>query len=139
MEHHGGQKLYAGDSGGLREAAKIDGASDIGIFVRIIIPLSIPCIASFVLLFAVAHWNTYFNAMLFISDPKKWTLQLLVKSMIVDGGAQAGQQGAADSVMLPQEPLRMAAVVIAMAPILILYPFLQKYFVSGLTLGGMKE
>lgn len=123
----------------LQEAARIDGSSDIGIFVRIILPLSLPCIASFTLLFAVAHWNTYFYAMLFITDSKKWTLQLLVKSLIVDAGSQnAGLQGASDSAMLPQEPLRMAAVVIAMLPILVLYPFLQKYFITGLTLGGVK-
>ena len=123
----------------LQEAAKIDGSSDIGIFLRIILPLSLPCLASFTLLFAVAHWNTYFNAMLFITDSTKWTLQLLVKSLIVDAGSQnAGMQGATDSAMLPQEPLRMAAVMIAMLPILVLYPFLQRYFVSGLTLGGVK-
>ena len=124
----------------LQEAAKIDGSTDIGVFVRIVLPLSLPCIASFVLLFAVAHWNTYFNAMLFITDSQKWTLQLLVKSLIVDAGSQSvGMQGVSDSAMLPQEPLRMAAVVIAMLPILVLYPFLQRYFVSGMTLGGVKE
>lgn len=134
------RSFMAGIPEELQEAARIDGSSDFGIFFRIVLPLSLPCLASFILLFAVAHWNTYFNALLFITDSTKWTLQLLVKSLIVDAGSQSmGMQGASDSAMLPQEPLRMAAVVIAMAPILILYPFLQKYFVSGLTLGGIKE
>ena len=124
----------------LQEAAKMDGSSDFGVFARVVIPLSLPCIASFTLLFAVAHWNTYFNALLFITDSTKWTLQLLVKALIVDAGSQGvGLQGTTDSAMLPQEPLRMAAVMIAMFPILVLYPFLQRYFVTGLTLGGVKE
>lgn len=124
----------------LEEAAKIDGCNEIGIFARIIIPLSIPCLASFTLLFAVAHWNTYFNAMLYISSPKKWTLQVLVKTLIVDSDSQGvGQGSASESVSVPQETIRMASVMLAMAPILVLYPFLQRYFVSGMTLGALKE
>ncbi len=107
-------------------------------FFRIIIPLSIPCIASFTLLFAVAHWNTYFNAMMYLSDPKKWTLQVLIKTMVLDSDSSGVGQLSADSALLPQETIRMASVTLAMTPILILYPFLQKYFVKGLTAGGVK-
>ena len=124
----------------LKEAAKMDGSSEFGLFFRIIMPLSLPCLASFILLFAVARWNTYFYAVLFINDTKKWTLQLLVKSLIVDAGSMGiSTQGSTETRFMPQEPLRMASVVIAMLPILVVYPFLQRYFVSGLTLGGVKE
>ena len=123
----------------LEEAAIIDGASELGVFSRIVIPLSIPCIASFTLLFAVGHWNTYFNAMMYLSDPKKWTLQILVKTLVMDSDSNAVGQMSMDSSSLPQETIRMASVVLAMAPILILYPFLQKYFVKGVMMGAVKE
>ena len=123
----------------LEEAAIIDGATEVGVFTKIIIPLSIPCIASFTLLFAVAHWNTYFNAMMYLADPKKWTLQVLVKTLVLDSDSNSVGQMSSDAMGLPQETIRMASVTLAMAPILILYPFLQKYFVKGVMMGAVKE
>ncbi len=121
----------------LEEAAMVDGYNDIQIFFRIIIPLSLPCLASYALIFAVLHWNTYFNSMLYISDPNKWTLQVLVKSLIVDSSQDAaGSYG--DGKIVPIETIRYAAVVLSMLPILAVYPFLQKYFVSGMTVGAVK-
>lgn len=73
----------------LEEAAMVDGFNDLQIFFKIIIPLSLPCLASFLLIFAVQYWNVYFNSMLYISDQKKWTLQVLVKSLIVDASSDA--------------------------------------------------
>jgi putative aldouronate transport system permease protein len=124
----------------LEDSAKIDGCSDLGVFLRIVIPLSLPAIAAFTLFFAVAHWNTYFNAMIYISDSKKWTLQVLVKTLVIDsdsnGIAQAGSGG--DDRMVPQETIRMASIMLAMAPILVIYPFLQKHFAKGVMLGSVK-
>ncbi|WP_010269052.1 carbohydrate ABC transporter permease [Paenibacillus senegalensis] len=126
--------------GELEDAAKIDGANDLGVFFRIIIPLSMPAIAAFTLFFAVAHWNTYFNALIYLSDSTKWTLQVLVKTLVIDsdsnGVGAAGSVG--DESVVPQETIRMASIVLSMLPILVVYPFLQKYFAKGVMLGSIK-
>lgn len=122
----------------LEDAAKIDGCNDIGVFLRIIIPLSKPAIATFTLFFAVAHWNTYFNALVYITDSTKWTLQLLVKTLVIDSNAQGYATGGGDEQSLPQETIRMASIVLAILPILLVYPFLQKYFAKGVMLGSIK-
>jgi putative aldouronate transport system permease protein len=120
--------------GELEEAARIDGCTDLGVFFRIIVPLSMPAIAAFTLFFAVAHWNTYFNALIYLSDSKKWTLQVLVKTLVIDSDSQ----GQSDDVMVPQETIKMASIILAMAPILVVYPFLQKYFAKGVLIGSVK-
>ncbi|MFB9275549.1 carbohydrate ABC transporter permease [Cohnella cellulosilytica] len=124
----------------LEEAGRIDGCTDLGVFWRIVIPLSMPAIATFTLFFAVAYWNTYFNAFIYLSDSHKWTLQVLVKSLVIDSDSNGvGEAGAAgDDAILPQETIRMASIVLAMAPILLAYPFLQKHFAKGVMLGSVK-
>jgi putative aldouronate transport system permease protein len=124
----------------LEDAAKIDGCSDIGLFRRIVIPLSMPAIAAFTLFFAVSYWNTYFNALVYLTDAKKWTLQVLIKSLIIDSDSNGvGAAGSAsDDRVLPQETIRMASIVLAMMPILVVYPFLQKHFAKGVMLGSIK-
>lgn len=120
----------------LEESASLDGCTDIGIFLRIVIPLSMPAIATFTLFFAVSHWNTYFKAMLYLSDTRKWTLQQLVKQLVIDSdGMGIGQ---ADDSAPPQETMRMAAVILSMMPILVVYPFLQKHFAKGAMIGSIK-
>ncbi|MCU6796541.1 carbohydrate ABC transporter permease [Paenibacillus sp. WQ 127069] len=123
----------------LEDAARIDGCTDLGVFLRIVIPLSMPAIAAFTLFFAVAHWNTYFNALIYLSDAKKWTLQVLVKTLVIDSDSNGvGASGASEQGIVPQETIRMAAIMLSMAPILIVYPFLQKYFAQGVLLGSVK-
>ncbi|WP_059054134.1 carbohydrate ABC transporter permease [Paenibacillus senegalimassiliensis] len=123
----------------LEDSAKIDGCTDIGVFLRIIIPLSMPAIATFTLFFAVGHWNTYFNALIYLSDSSKWTLQLLIKTLVIDSNSMAvAQAGASDENVVPQETIRMASIVLAMVPILVVYPFLQKHFAKGVMLGSVK-
>lgn len=123
----------------LEDAARIDGSSDLGVFARIVIPLSMPAIATFTLFFAVTHWNTYFNALIYLSDSKKWTLQLLIKTLVIDSNSGAvAQAGASDEAVVPQETIRMASIVLAMVPILIVYPFLQKHFAKGVMVGSVK-
>lgn len=123
----------------LEEAAKIDGCSDYGVFFRIIVPLSMASIAAFTLFFAVARWNTYFDALIYISDTKKRTLQVLVKTMVMDDNtnAAAAPSGWSDA-LIPSEVLRSATIMVAVLPILVVYPFLQKYFVKGVMLGSVK-
>jgi putative aldouronate transport system permease protein len=125
----------------LEESANIDGCNELVCFARIILPLSLPSIAAFTLFFAVGHWNTYMNALLYLTDSKKWTLQILVKSLVIDqqGAGIAGAAAAiSDDRVVPQETIRLASIVISMAPILMVYPFLQKYFVKGIMLGAVK-
>ena len=121
----------------LEEAARIDGCSEIGVFFRIVLPLSMPIIATFTLFFAVEHWNTYFNSMLYISDTAKWTLQVMVKQLVIDSDASGVAQSFNDAAP-PQETMRMAAVVLSMLPIMCVYPFLQKHFAKGVMIGGVK-
>jgi putative aldouronate transport system permease protein len=124
--------------GTLEEAARIDGCNDLGVFFRIVLPLSMPVIATFTLFFAVRHWNTYFNALIYISDTQKWTLQLMVKQLVIDSDASGiGQSVGADTAP-PQETMRMASVVLSMLPIMCVYPFLQKHFAKGVMIGSVK-
>ncbi|OXM83595.1 carbohydrate ABC transporter permease [Paenibacillus rigui] len=122
----------------LEDSARIDGCSDLGVFLRIVIPLSLPAVAAFTLFFAVSHWNTYFNALIYISDSKKWTLQVLVKTLVIDSDSIGVGQSGGDDRLVPQETIRMASIMLAMAPILIVYPFLQKHFAKGVMLGSVK-
>ncbi|GAB2536494.1 carbohydrate ABC transporter permease [Gracilibacillus alcaliphilus] len=125
----------------LEEAAIIDGCNELGVFLKVILPLSMPVIAAFTLFFAVAHWNQYFQALVYLTDSEKWTLQVLVKSLVIDSEAiGAASSGAVsdDSTQPPSETIRMASIVLSMLPILIVYPFLQKHFAKGVMLGSIK-
>lgn len=121
----------------LEESACIDGCNDWTCFFRIILPLSKACLATFTLFFAVYYWNVYFNAMVYLSDSSKWTLQVLLKTMIIDSDS-IGFSPLADQNVLPQETVKMAAIVTSMLPILVVYPFLQKYFAQGVMVGSIK-
>jgi putative aldouronate transport system permease protein len=122
----------------LEESAKLDGCNDLDVFFRIVLPLSMPVIATFTLFFAVRHWNTYFNALIYISDTKKWTLQLMVKQLVIDSDASGIGQSVGTDTAPPQETMRMASVVLSMLPIMCVYPFLQKHFSKGVMLGSIK-
>jgi putative aldouronate transport system permease protein len=122
----------------LEESARIDGCNDLQVFFRIILPLSMPVIATFALFFMVRHWNTYFSALIYISDTRKWTLQLLVKQLVIDSDASGIGQAMEGDAAPPQETMRMASVVLSMLPIMCVYPFLQKHFAKGVMLGSVK-
>lgn len=125
--------------GELEDSARIDGCTDLGVFLRIILPLSMASIAAFALFFAVARWNIYFDALLYINDNAKRTLQVLVKSMVIDNNSQsAGSATGWGDAQMPSEVVRSATVMVAVLPILVVYPFLQRYFVKGVMLGSIK-
>ncbi|NHN32068.1 carbohydrate ABC transporter permease [Paenibacillus agricola] len=124
----------------LQEAATIDGCNEIGVWIRIILPLSIPSMVAFGLFFGVGYWNTFFNAMLYINDHTKWPLQMLLRNMIVDSStSMGGSMALGNDLQLPSETIKMAAVVVATVPILMVYPFLQKHFAKGAMIGSVKE
>jgi putative aldouronate transport system permease protein len=125
----------------LEESAKIDGCSDITIFTRIIMPLSAAAVATLTLFFAVGHWNVYVRPMIYLTDNAKRTLQVYVRSLVVDasvGGAGNAMALGREEDSLPSETIRFATVVLAMLPILMIYPFLQRYFMKGVMLGSVK-
>jgi putative aldouronate transport system permease protein len=121
----------------LVDSGKIDGCNDIGILFRIIAPISMPSIATIGLFYAVARWNEFFSAVFFISDQNKWPLQLFLRSMLFE--TEAAYQTGGDSVFLLGVPIKMATLMVATIPIIVVYPFFQKYFVKGATLGALKE
>ena len=128
----------------LEESARIDGANDIVIFIRIILPLSLPTLATFALFYGVGYWNTWWPALLFISNERLYPLQMVLRKLIVQMErpvemSQAYLRSTSGKWQtLFEDGIRMATVVVATAPILIMYPFLQKYFVKGITLGSVK-
>lgn len=125
----------------LEEAAKIDGCSDIGIFFKIILPLSKPVIASISLFYAVGHWNDYFSAMLYIRDPNKEVVQIALRRIVLLAGG-ANPDGSpidfGDLGAPPEKAVKMAATVVSTVPILVVYPFVQKYFTKGVMVGAVK-
>ena len=125
----------------LREAALIDGASDMTILVKIVIPLSMPIIATIGLFYAVDYWNDYFSALLYIQTPEKFSLQLRLRQILfadqmTNAGASAAMDGSGSRIL--SETLKMASIVVSTLPIIAVYPWLQKYFVKGIMVGSVK-
>lgn len=127
--------------GEIQEAASIDGCSDWKTLWRIVLPLSMPILAVMVLFYAVGHWNAYFNALIYLTDRGQYPLQLILREILVQGEMEhmvnVGDSSHAKTIM-DQEAVKYAVVVVANLPILLLYPFLQKYFVKGIMIGALK-
>lgn len=121
----------------LEESAKMDGCTDFGVFLKIMLPLALPSIATISLFYAVTYWNTYMTAILYINDSAKWPIQILLRQIvIVASGMQA--EGSSVDVVPPAQTIKMAVIVIATVPMLIAYPFVQKHFVKGALVGSVK-
>jgi len=123
----------------LEEAAKIDGASDMQILFQIVLPLSLAIIATMGLFYAVGYWNTYFDALLYIQNPDKYTLQLRLRGLLFGNDLDnSGNNLEGIGTQVMTQSLKMATVVVSTVPILVVYPWLQKYFVKGVMLGSVK-
>jgi putative aldouronate transport system permease protein len=120
----------------LYESAKIDGAGEFHIFIKITLPLSLPTLATVALFYAVGFWNAYFNGILYISSPDKMPLQTYLQSLLNMSYIPAHELSPEVAESLSTESIRAATIFSATVPILILYPFLQKYFVKGLVMGS---
>jgi len=118
----------------LYEAAKLDGCSPIGIFWRIVLPLSKPALASIGLFIAVAMWNDFMHFQLYIQDPMLKNFQLKVRELVLNDAAVGTSLSTVNGDML-----KSAVIIVVMAPFLMVYPFIQKYFQKGVTIGGVKE
>ena len=122
----------------LYESAKIDGAGELRIFLSIVIPLSLPTLATIALFYAVGYWNAYFNGMIYISTPSKMPLQTYLQTLLNMSYIPAHELPPEVANSLSTDSIRAASIFTATLPILILYPFLQRFFVKGLVLGSDK-
>lgn len=127
----------SGISASIEESAKIDGASDFRILFMIVIPISTPMIAAIGLFFGLQYYNGYFNALLFITSRRLYPLQFLLREMVVNNISNSSSVGGSSTTT--GDIFKMASVILSIIPILLVYPFLQKYFVQGLMLGSIKE
>nr|WP_247681504.1 carbohydrate ABC transporter permease [Paenibacillus sp. Marseille-P2973] len=121
----------------LEESAKIDGCTDFGVFFKIMLPLSLPSIATISLFYGVAYWNTYMSAILYINDSLKWPIQVLLRQIVIVSSGMQGDNSSVD-IIPPAQTIKMAVIVIATLPMLAAYPFVQRHFVKGAMLGSVK-
>lgn len=124
----------------LQESAFVDGCSNIRTLLTIIIPLSAPILAVLTMYYGVAHWNAYFNAMMYLSDSKKFPLQIALREILMTNSIADATDTTMNSVdqILLYEGLKYAVVIVASLPVMCLYPFLQRYFVKGTMIGAVK-
>ncbi|KRF02351.1 sugar ABC transporter permease [Paenibacillus sp. Soil766] len=122
----------------LEESAKIDGANDFVILFRIVLPLSMPVIAVMLLYYGVGHWNSWFNAMIFLQERSLYPLQLVLRGILLQGEASSNSGASDDDAAMLAATLKYATIIVATVPILFVYPFLQKYFVKGALIGAVK-
>lgn len=125
----------------LEEAARIDGCTDVGIFLRIILPLSKPALASVGLFYAVSHWNDFFNSLIYLNSTEKFPVQIILRQIVLLAQGVSADGSAIDfgaNGTPPEQAVKMAATVVATIPILVVYPFVQKYFEQGVMVGAVK-
>lgn len=116
----------------LIESAKLDGCNDLVVLIKIVLPLSVSIIAAVILFYFVSYWNRYFEVIMFINDSRKYTLQVVLRSLMFESDESLGGGN------YVYNNTKMAVMVLGMLPVLIIYPFIQKHFVSGLMVGGVK-
>jgi len=132
------RQFFMGIPPELIDSAKIDGANDFDVLIKIVLPLSKAVLAVIALFYAVnTYWNSFFNALLYLNDSSMWPLQLVLRLYVVQGAPLPTAGEALDSIP-PLQSLQMAVVVVALVPILVVYPFLQRYFTSGVLSGAIK-
>jgi len=122
----------------LHDSAYLDGANDIQIFFRIALPISTPIIATMTLFYAVQHWNSFFPALIYLSDRAKYPIQLVLRSMVIEGDVSNMQVEFQDDERIVDTTVKYAIIMVSTIPILLLYPFLQRYFVKGIMIGSLK-
>ena len=124
----------------LTESARIDGAGEWRILFQIYLPLSKPVLATVALWSAVGHWNAWFDALLYITDDRKQVLQTFLQRIVVESSTQMMELGITDAHMqFTSETIKAATIIVTILPIICVYPFIQKHFVKGIMLGGVKE
>ena len=122
----------------LEESARIDGANDFVILFRIILPVTIPTLAVMTLFYAVNYWNAWFNALMYLQNRDFYPLQMFLREILIANSASGNASMDVDTYML-EETIKFTTIVVSTLPILFIYPFVQRYFMSGLMLGSIKE
>lgn len=125
----------------LFESSYLDGANDLIIFWKIVLPLSVPTIATMILFYAVGHWNSWFSALIYLDDKAKYPVQLIMRNIVLSGETTAMSSSASSMTSdlgIISTNIKYAVVFITMLPILIVYPFVQKHFVKGIMVGALK-
>jgi putative aldouronate transport system permease protein len=122
----------------MEESAKIDGANDLQIFLRIIVPVSKASISVIVLFIAVMHWNSWFPASLYLSDRAKYPLQIILREILIDGNTSITSAGANPAISMYKLLIKYCTVIVSTLPVLTIYPFIQKYFTQGVMIGAIK-
>ena len=132
--------FFMGIPESLHESASLDGANDWQVLVRIVLPLSMPIMATMLLFYAVGHWNSYMNALLYLNSKALFPLQSILRNMVVDGQLSEAQTqvGGGSSFTVIETTMKYATIVVSTLPILMIYPFVQKYFVKGVMIGSLK-
>ncbi len=120
------------------DAARIDGSSELNFYFRIALPLSKAILAVMILFFAVGHWNGYYNAMIYLREERRYPLQLVLRNLLLTTQLSAEASDSGMAQLLNLQSMKYGVIVIASAPVLILYPFIQKYFVKGVMVGAIK-
>ena len=124
----------------VEESAMLDGAGNITILTRIVLPMSLPVLATMTLFYAVGYWNSYFSSVLYTYKPEKYPLQRVLREFISSDMVDELNAGEIEvQEMIQPFTAKMAVIMIATLPVMCIYPFLQKYFMTGLVLGGVKE
>ncbi len=131
------RQFFMGIPSELLDSAKIDGANDFDILVRIVLPLSKAVVAVVALFYAVGYWNNFFNALLYLNDSAMWPLQLVLRLYVVQGAPLPSAGDVVENAP-PLQSIQMAVVIVALIPILCVYPFLQRYFTRGVLSGAIK-
>ena len=129
----------AGVPDSLEESARLEGASHLQVLFKIMIPVTMPTIAVLILYYGVGHWNSWFSASIYLKDPSKYPLQLYLRQILIQSQmSDMNQASASEDQALLAETIKYATIIVATVPILVLYPFLQKYFVKGVMAGSLK-
>lgn len=124
----------------MHESAYMDGAGEFKVLTRIVLPLSVPILATMTLFYAVWHWNSFFPALIYLSDKSQYPVQIILRNIVISGdmAEQSSMMGGQMGQLVTAQNIKYAVVIVAIAPIVMLYPFLQKYFVQGLMVGSIK-
>ena len=122
----------------LEESAKLDGASDFLILIKIILPVSLPIIATVLLWSAVGHWNAWFDSIIYTNQSNKLVLQAVLRRIIIEGSQEMMDFDSGESISSNLEAIKSATVIVTTLPIIMVYPFIQKYFIKGIMVGSLK-
>ncbi|MFK7695137.1 carbohydrate ABC transporter permease [Paenibacillus sp. HJGM_3] len=123
----------------LEESARLDGANDFTILFRVVLPLSLPVVAVMILFYGVAHWNSWFGALIYMRDRTHYPLQLILREILISNSTDSMTVDSGGDKLQVALTIKYATIIVATGPILILYPYLQKFFVKGVMIGAIKE